>query len=231
MLPMGTCSGKRTGSLMRKQRKRQLEVKPFGPPGPRDWAPPDPFYWAEPDTPKGSRAEPPRYHRPEEPTPVRRRRTGRWLVGGIAVLFIGSGIASMVNEEESDVGVSVQVDHAAKTPTPSSEVAPAADGPTRRAGSTDDVSTRDLNGDIECAAEGMGLVSGRGTLTNRGNETASYFISVTFHGPDHVRFAESTAMSSNLRVGETVAWAATGFARSLPDGWYCEVRDVDRWDW
>lgn len=104
-----------------------------------------------------------------------------------------------------------------------------ADGPGQRGTPVNAAIARDLNGDLECADEKMGFISARGTLTNHGAETATYFINVTFHGPDEVRIAEATAATFNLRVGETVAWDATTIARSLPDGWYCEVVDVTRY--
>lgn len=90
-----------------------------------------------------------------------------------------------------------------------------------------EVMVRDFNEDLECAQDYF--VRGTGTLTNRGGETASYSIHVTFHDADHVRFAEGLDHSSNVRVGETIAWEAIGIESSPPQGWYCEIVSVTRY--
>lgn len=152
------------------------------------------------------------------------------MVTGVVIFCLVAGAFVVANEAEdgSDARGGV-VDLGGSEPTPARPDSvwgtnrPSLPQPER----TQDVRTRDLNDDFECADEWL-FVSGRGTLTNRGSETASYSISVTFHDASHVRFTEGSAYASNVRVGETVAWESIGFESSPPEGWYCELVAVTR---
>ena len=78
--------------------------------------------------------------------------------------------------------------------------------------------------DLECTQNQVGLVSGRGTITNRSERTASYMILVVFE-QGMLRVGDGRALVTALQAGQTATWEASALLDV--EGVTCRVQQVE----
>ena len=85
----------------------------------------------------------------------------------------------------------------------------------------------DVAPEVTCAPDELDFATASGRVTNGSSEQSSYFITVTFAGPDGVQYTEGIATVTDLAPGGTAEWDANGL-EAWRDGTTCAVSDVER---